>query len=74
MALRYRQVRVNSTTGPHPPPRIAPGKKTFGTGTTPGCPKCGGEMALRTSWGTYVGKSFWGCTHYPRCGGTLGTS
>jgi hypothetical protein len=48
MALRYRQVNVNSTTGPHHPPRIAPGEKTFGTGSTPVCPKCGGEMTLRT--------------------------
>lgn len=74
MALRHRQLKVAWTTGVHSTPRIAPGKKTFGTGATPVCPKCGGEMALRTPWGTYVGESFWGCTLYPRCRGTLGTS
>jgi restriction system protein len=80
MALRHRQGRGGFQTrpyraaAPHPTPRIAPGEKKFGTGAAPVCPKCGGEMALRTQWGAYVGESFWGCTHYPRCRGTLGTS
>jgi restriction system protein len=74
MALKHRQVKVHWAAGPHPTPRVAPGEKKFGTVAAPVCPKCGSEMALRTPWGTQVGESFWGCTHYPRCRGTLGTS
>jgi very-short-patch-repair endonuclease/predicted RNA-binding Zn-ribbon protein involved in translation (DUF1610 family) len=32
------------------------------------CPKCGGEMVLRTvKSGTNKGRKFWGCTNYPNC-------
>lgn len=32
------------------------------------CPKCEAEMVLRTAAkGTNVGKTFWGCSRYPRC-------
>ena len=32
------------------------------------CPKCGGNMVLRTAKsGNNIGKQFWGCTNYPRC-------
>lgn len=32
------------------------------------CPKCGGNMILRTaSKGTYAGKKFYGCSNYPKC-------
>ncbi len=74
MASRHRQFKVAWTTGPHSTPRIALGEKPFGTSETPVCPKCGSDMTLRTPWGTLVGESFWGCTHYPRCRGTLRTS
>lgn len=34
----------------------------------PRCPKCGGEMILRTArHGTNAGNQFWGCSNYPRC-------
>lgn len=38
----------------------------------PKCPQCGALMALRTAkTGKNAGQSFWGCTHYPDCKGTL---
>ncbi len=36
--------------------------------TAPRCPKCGGEMILRTAKsGSNVGNRFWGCANYPNC-------
>lgn len=38
----------------------------------PTCPKCAGDMVKRkASKGTNAGKSFWGCSTYPKCRGTL---
>ncbi len=38
---------------------------------SPNCPKCGAAMVGRTATrGENVGKSFWGCTTYPKCRGT----
>src|SRR4030042_1834304 len=32
------------------------------------CPKCGGEMVLRTAKkGPNPGQNFWGCSNYPKC-------
>ena len=32
------------------------------------CPKCGGQLVLRTAkQGTNVGKNFYGCSNYPKC-------
>jgi restriction system protein len=32
------------------------------------CPKCGGEMVLRTAQrGSHPGEKFWGCSNFPRC-------
>ncbi|MFO7323096.1 MAG: topoisomerase DNA-binding C4 zinc finger domain-containing protein [Chloroflexota bacterium] len=32
------------------------------------CPKCGGEMVLRTAKsGANAGSKFWGCSNFPRC-------
>lgn len=32
------------------------------------CPKCGGQLVLRTAkQGAYKGNSFYGCSNYPRC-------
>lgn len=40
--------------------------------TTPRCPKCGSEMALRTARsGVNQGEQFWGCSDYPRCRGIV---
>ena len=34
----------------------------------PVCPKCSGEMVLRTAKsGNNKGQQFWGCMNYPRC-------
>ena len=34
----------------------------------PRCPKCGGEMVLRTAKsGANQGSKFWGCSNFPRC-------
>ncbi len=39
--------------------------------TAPQCPVCGRQMAKRVArHGVYAGKSFWGCTGYPKCRGT----
>ena len=41
----------------------------------PFCSKCGSKMVLRKARkGKYVGKSFWGCTDFPKCNGTLNIS
>ncbi|OPY75729.1 MAG: DNA topoisomerase I [Syntrophorhabdus sp. PtaU1.Bin050] len=38
----------------------------------PTCPKCGGEMILRTAKsGNNVGQQFWGCSNFPRCRSVL---
>lgn len=35
------------------------------------CPSCAASMVLRSAKrGNNAGKSFWGCTNYPRCKGT----
>ncbi|MBZ0315258.1 MAG: DUF2726 domain-containing protein [Anaerolineae bacterium] len=35
---------------------------------SPRCPKCGGEMVLRTAKsGANAGNRFWGCSNYPDC-------
>lgn len=40
--------------------------------TTPPCPKCGGEMVLRTAKnGKNVGNKFWGCATFPICRGVV---
>jgi len=39
---------------------------------SPGCPKCGSEMVLRTAKrGDNQGRQFWGCSKYPQCRGIL---
>jgi len=38
---------------------------------SPGCPKCGEGMMLRTARkGANAGSQFWGCIKYPKCKGT----
>lgn len=40
--------------------------------TSPRCPKCGSEMALRTAKrGDNQGGKFWGCSKYPECRGIV---
>ena len=38
---------------------------------SPGCPRCGASMQLRTArQGANAGSNFWGCSTYPKCRGT----
>jgi restriction system protein len=38
----------------------------------PQCPKCGAPMVLRTAHkGAYAGRTFYGCSNYPRCHGIV---
>ncbi|KGK01640.1 topoisomerase DNA-binding C4 zinc finger domain-containing protein [Thalassotalea sp. ND16A] len=40
--------------------------------TKPVCPACGSNMDLRIAKkGSYAGKSFWGCSAFPRCKGIV---
>ena len=42
------------------------------TNESPRCPKCGGEMILRTAKsGANAGNKFWGCSKYPNCRGMV---
>ncbi|MEW6681801.1 MAG: topoisomerase DNA-binding C4 zinc finger domain-containing protein [Nitrospirota bacterium] len=74
MASRDHQGKVNPGAGRPSIPGIVFGEKKFGTAGGPACPKCGGQMVLRTSWGARIGTSFWGCSRYPRCCSTITTS
>lgn len=39
---------------------------------SPACPKCGGAMVKRVAkQGENAGRSFWGCSGYPRCRGII---
>ena len=50
------------------PPSTAPRS----VDSTPRCPKCEGEMILRTAKsGANQGEKFWGCSNYPQCRGIL---
>jgi restriction system protein len=41
-------------------------------GSAPPCPQCGAPMKHRTARkGAKAGSSFWGCSRYPQCRGTL---
>ena len=46
--------------------------ESMANAAAPSCPRCGSAMAKRVAKkGASAGKSFWGCTTYPRCHGTL---
>ena len=75
MASRDRHSGVSPVApAPSPPRPVIDGERKFGTMAAPHCPKCGGQMVLRTSWGARIGTSFWGCSRYPRCCSTITTS
>jgi len=58
---------VPATPAGHAEPQVRPV-----TNSNPSCPRCGGEMVLRTArQGTNAGRRFWGCKSYPRCKGTV---
>jgi restriction system protein len=49
-----------------------PTKAVINSAQAPRCPKCGGEMILRTAKsGANVGNRFWGCSAYPACKGIV---
>jgi restriction system protein len=51
----------------HTPPLVAPVAIE-----APNCPACGNSMIMRTARrGKNIGMSFWGCTSYPKCKGTI---
>ncbi|MFA9283260.1 restriction endonuclease [Comamonas sp. SY3] len=59
-------VATASATAPAAPaaPSLAP--------APPACPRCSAAMELRTArQGAHAGKSFWGCSTFPGCRGTL---
>lgn len=63
-------VRTVQTPGQESASVAAPAT-TAEPSVAPACPKCGGEMTMRTARrGENVGQTFWGCTQFPRCRGT----
>lgn len=52
--------------------RSAPTQAVTQDESVPTCPKCGAPMVLRTAKrGKNVGQSFYGCSSYPKCRGTM---
>jgi ssDNA-binding Zn-finger/Zn-ribbon topoisomerase 1 len=74
MALRDRQTKATAASGSFSSRGMVYREKKIGTIGAPACPKCGGPMILRVSWGARIGSSFWGCARYPRCCSTITTS
>lgn len=67
----------SSMGSPEPQPRTAAPvpQATVKAGAQPECPRCGAAMALRTArQGANAGNTFWGCTTYPKCRGTVAAS
>ena len=60
---------------PHPQSTIQAPQATAKAPAQPECPRCGASMALRTArQGANAGNTFWGCTTYPKCRGTVAAS
>ena len=67
----------NSMGTPAPQPQSAAQapQATAKAPAQPECPRCGAAMALRTArQGANSGNTFWGCTTYPKCRGTVAAS
>ena len=67
----------NSIGSPAPQPQSAVHvpQATAKAAAQPECPRCGAAMALRTArQGANAGNTFWGCTTYPKCRGTVAAS
>ena len=67
----------NSMESPAPQPQSAvqAPQATAKAAAQPECPRCGAAMALRTArQGANTGNTFWGCTTYPKCRGTVAAS
>lgn len=86
MVQRARQSLVNGpkATQASGSPAAAPARTTVTTASAaapvaaspapaqPACPRCSAAMELRTArQGANAGKSFWGCSTFPGCRGTL---
>ena len=72
-----QRVTPSSMGSTEPQPRTAPPEPlaTAKTATQPECPRCGAAMALRTArQGANAGNTFWGCSTYPKCRGTVAAS
>jgi four helix bundle suffix protein len=69
LAAARRKHRTDST---HQTDRTDQFGRTNQSASSPTCPKCGYEMAIRTARkGPRAGSQFWGCQNYPECKGTL---
>ena len=67
--LRARLGTAETKT-PQYEPILAP--QSEGPLTNPTCPRCSGEMTLRTvKSGKNKGNQFWGCTNFPKCRGIV---
>lgn len=67
----------NSMGSPAPQPQsaIQAPQATAKAAAQPECPRCGTGMALRTArQGANAGNTFWGCSTYPKCRGTVAAS
>ena len=67
----------NSMGSPAPQPQSAVHvpQATAKAVAQPECPRCGASMALRTArQGANAGNTFWGCSTYPKCRGTVAAS
>ncbi|MGM0682312.1 MAG: topoisomerase DNA-binding C4 zinc finger domain-containing protein [Thermodesulfobacteriota bacterium] len=61
------QAAASAVASPDPVDDQSQGQKSDGE-ASPVCPKCSGEMILRTAKsGENKGRQFWGCVNYPRC-------
>jgi restriction system protein len=64
LARLVGSVRNESMAIPPPTPVIESAPRS-----APACPRCTSEMIERTNRKT--GSTFWGCSQYPRCQGTV---
>lgn len=65
-AKKLRQMIGGASTAPISDAESEPSKDSAATA----CPKCGSTMVQRIAKkGSMAGKSFWGCSRFPACGG-----
>ena len=68
--LSWVQQRKPSS-GSQPVSGFSAGPHQVNAGISPHCPLCSSSMVRRDAKrGANAGKSFWGCSQYPRCKGT----
>ncbi len=69
LAAARRKHRTDPT---HQSDRTDQSGQTDQSASSPACPQCGYQMAIRTARkGPRAGSQFWGCQNYPECKGTL---